>query len=138
MADSDVTPVPSCPPKQMIEIATSLTAPNAPGRYVSYFVLSTPDGQRFGHRMWVDIVVVAAAREPVAPPTPEPAPVEPQPEPQPHPPASPPIEIPEKYQTSMQLLENMGFTNKALNLAILEHNKGHFQNALSQLCEITQ
>jgi len=34
-----------------------MVAPSKPGRYVSYWRLAQPNGERFGQRVWVDIVV---------------------------------------------------------------------------------
>jgi len=48
----------SVAPGQSVDIAVTMTAPSSPGRYVSYYRLTTPDGSRFGHRIWVDILVV--------------------------------------------------------------------------------
>lgn len=50
--------VPSVAPRAEIDIAVSMTAPSSPGRYVSYWRLCTPDGIRFGQRVWVDIFAV--------------------------------------------------------------------------------
>jgi len=36
-----------------------MVAPGKPGRYVSYWRLSTPDGTRFGQRVWVDVIVAS-------------------------------------------------------------------------------
>lgn len=56
---------------------------SVPGRYVSYWRLCAPEGQRFGHRVWVDIQVsadkVISLEKPVEPIPVEPIPAEPQP-----------------------------------------------------------
>lgn len=39
------------------EIEVRLTAPEMPGRYVGYWRLEAPGGQKIGHRLWVDITV---------------------------------------------------------------------------------
>eukprot|EP01118_Nematostelium_gracile_P009690 TRINITY_DN3272_c0_g2_i1.p1 TRINITY_DN3272_c0_g2~~TRINITY_DN3272_c0_g2_i1.p1 ORF type:complete len:553 (-),score=140.54 TRINITY_DN3272_c0_g2_i1:92-1750(-) len=49
--------VPALVPENSVEVSVSMTAPKLPGRYVGYWRLSTPDGTRFGQRIWVDIVV---------------------------------------------------------------------------------
>ena len=36
-----------------------MTAPQSPGRYVSFWKLADADGVRFGQRVWADICVVA-------------------------------------------------------------------------------
>jgi len=40
-----------------IDVSVNLVAPEKPGRYTGYFKLSTPDGRKFGQRVWVSIVV---------------------------------------------------------------------------------
>lgn len=40
-----------------LDIAVSLRTPRAPGRYVGYWRCTDASGQRFGHRVWIDIVV---------------------------------------------------------------------------------
>jgi len=62
--------VPSVKPGEEVDIAVDVVAPARPGRYVSYWRLCLPDGNRFGHRVWVDMFVNApnaaasAAEEP--------------------------------------------------------------------------
>ncbi|KAK3842038.1 MAG: hypothetical protein J3R72DRAFT_400851 [Linnemannia gamsii] len=38
-------------------ISATLKAPSIPGRYISYWRLVSPSGERFGHRVWCDILV---------------------------------------------------------------------------------
>jgi len=69
--------VPAVPSGEEIDIAVDMTAPNVPGRYTSYWRLCTPEGHRFGHRVWVDIIVrdqplAAAAPMQVAEPVAQP------------------------------------------------------------------
>ncbi|KAJ6841496.1 protein NBR1-like protein [Iris pallida] len=40
-----------------LDIAIDFTAPSVPGRYVSYWRMASPSGQRFGQRVWVLIKV---------------------------------------------------------------------------------
>jgi len=47
-------------PEQEVEISVPLVAPNKPGRYTGYWKMSTPDGRKFGQRVWVSIVVPSA------------------------------------------------------------------------------
>jgi len=49
--------VPSVASGEEIDIAVDMVAPSVPGRYVSYWRLCTPEGHRFGHRVWVDVIV---------------------------------------------------------------------------------
>jgi len=55
----------SVSPGVSIDIAVDMVAPSAPGKYVSYYRLVTPDGNRFGHRIWVDVLVAADEVKPV-------------------------------------------------------------------------
>jgi len=47
-----------------VDITVSLRAPTAPGEYVGYWQLRTPDGLLFGPHVFVDIVVIAATATP--------------------------------------------------------------------------
>ncbi|KAF7721705.1 Next to BRCA1 protein 1 protein [Apophysomyces ossiformis] len=49
--------VPATAPGEENHVIASLQTPDAPGRYVSYFRLVTPDGTRFGDLLWCDITV---------------------------------------------------------------------------------
>ncbi|ORZ16857.1 hypothetical protein BCR42DRAFT_413335 [Absidia repens] len=51
--------VPAISPGEETRIAIELSAPDAPGRHVGYFRLSSPEGIRFGDRLWCDIVVAS-------------------------------------------------------------------------------
>jgi len=42
---------------QEIDISVPLVAPAKPGRYTGYWKMATPDGKKFGQRMWASIVV---------------------------------------------------------------------------------
>ncbi|KAL8256906.1 hypothetical protein R6Q59_028947 [Mikania micrantha] len=45
-----------------IDIAVTFTAPELPGRYVSYWRMASPSGQKFGQRLWVSIQVDASMK----------------------------------------------------------------------------
>jgi len=53
-------PVGRVEPGQSVCIAADLQAPSEPGRYMSYWRLMDPEGNRFGHVVWCDIIVEAA------------------------------------------------------------------------------
>jgi len=56
--DSVLVPVEGpVPSQQEVEISVDLVAPAEPGRYTCFFRLVTPEGVKFGQRMWVSIVV---------------------------------------------------------------------------------
>ncbi|EGZ15900.1 hypothetical protein PHYSODRAFT_351654 [Phytophthora sojae] len=50
--------IPSVLPGKSIDVSLRMVAPAKPGRYTGYWRLSTPDGNRFGQRLWVDINVM--------------------------------------------------------------------------------
>lgn len=67
-----VVPV-DVPPNQVVDLSVDLTAPNAPGTYRGYWRLRSPQGEFFGDRVWVEIVVsTTAATQPSATSTPLP------------------------------------------------------------------
>lgn len=45
-------------PCEETNVAVDFLAPARPGRYISYWRLALPSGQRFGQRIWVYIKVV--------------------------------------------------------------------------------
>lgn len=49
-------------PRQEVDITVELQAPARPGRYVGHFRMAVDD-QRFGHRVWADIIVVEPQTE---------------------------------------------------------------------------
>ncbi|XP_062222889.1 protein JOKA2-like [Phragmites australis] len=50
-------PVNGFPVDKEIDIAVDFVAPARPGRYISYWRLASPSGQKFGQRVWVHIQV---------------------------------------------------------------------------------
>jgi len=51
--------VPIAKPGEMIEVAVDAVAPEGPGRYMSFYRLTAPDGSRFGDKLWLALEVVA-------------------------------------------------------------------------------
>ena len=45
------------PVEQELDIAVDFVAPDRPGRYISYWRMASPSGQKFGQRVWVLIHV---------------------------------------------------------------------------------
>lgn len=67
-------PVAAAKVNEDVDISVALVSPPETGRFVSYWRLITPQGVRFGHRVWADVVVKpfqqqepARAVAPVAP-----------------------------------------------------------------------
>jgi len=42
---------------QDVDVSVNLVAPSKPGRYTGYWKMCTPEGRKFGQRVWVSIVV---------------------------------------------------------------------------------
>jgi len=59
LSNLEAITVPAIEPNSEVDIAVDMVAPGKPGRYVSYWRLSTPDGTRFGQRVWVDVIVAS-------------------------------------------------------------------------------
>ncbi|PWA82069.1 PB1 domain, Zinc finger, ZZ-type, UBA-like, Next to BRCA1, central domain protein [Artemisia annua] len=53
-------PADGLPVDNELDVAVDFTAPELPGRYVSYWRMAAPGGQKFGQRVWVLIQVDAA------------------------------------------------------------------------------
>lgn len=133
LSSTDATVVPPLLPGEDLEIAVEMVAPTKPGRYVSYWRLTQPDGTRFGQRIWVDIIVseeTQAPSQPISNSESEPMPVdesiiedsidddlvEPQPE----------------NEKVLKLLE-FGFSDLALIKRALVENNNDFGAALNAL-----
>jgi next to BRCA1 gene 1 protein len=67
-------------PGQEFPFTVLLRTPVRPGKVISYWRLTTPDGEKFGHRLWCDVNVRIVKEEPKPEPEPE---QEPKPEPEP-------------------------------------------------------
>lgn len=88
MTMTESVQVPPVNPEEETEISVEMTAPSRPGRYIGYWRLACSDGTRFGHRVWVDIIVTPTSA-PVtatpsvtamsAPPAAQPVPMEAEP-----------------------------------------------------------
>ncbi|XP_059441396.1 protein JOKA2 [Corylus avellana] len=51
------------PVDKELDIAVDFTAPASPGRYMSYWRMASPSGQKFGQRVWVLIQVDASLKD---------------------------------------------------------------------------
>jgi len=63
LSAADSVAVPAVNPNEEIEIAVDMVAPSKSGRYIGYWRLAQADGNRFGQRVWIDIVVAAPGTE---------------------------------------------------------------------------
>ncbi|KAG2659494.1 hypothetical protein PVAP13_1KG360400 [Panicum virgatum] len=57
LRDPHAIPVNGFPVDKEIDVAVDFVAPTRPGRYISYWRLASPSGQKFGQRVWVHIQV---------------------------------------------------------------------------------
>lgn len=56
-------PAEGLPVDSELDVAVDFIAPELPGRYVSYWRMASPSGQKFGQRVWVLIQVDASLKE---------------------------------------------------------------------------
>lgn len=117
-----------------------MVSPAKAGRYTGYWRLSTPDGNRFGQRLWVDInvadpSVTAEAAIRVEAPAPlvkkheEPAVTVPAPAPV----ASKPKQVDFKWRAELDSLADMGFTDESKNTQLLETYEGNLDAVVNAL-----
>lgn len=105
MGGPQSVPVPfegSVPENQEVDISVPLVAPASPGRYVGFWRLCSPEGRKFGQRIWVSIVVPSASSD-----------------------ESPPTVVPEKYEELVDIILGMGFeVKKRWILRLLQKHDG--------------
>ncbi|KAL1554197.1 protein JOKA2-like [Salvia divinorum] len=142
---------------QELDVSIDFIAPKHPGRYISYWRMASPSGQKFGQRVWVIIQVEASATEesprdtvrnlnlnlppavpiyrlppPPPPPPPRRAPVAIVPE---------PVELGEKSVMEDKLLrelKEMGFEQVDLNKQVLRMNEYDLEQAVDDLCGVAE
>lgn len=60
MGSSETVPLPvegAVAPNAEVDVSVNLVAPSKPGRYTGYWKMTTPEGRKFGQRVWASIVV---------------------------------------------------------------------------------
>ena len=149
-SDAATIPVKPLAVGEEMDISVTMTAPTVPSRYISYFRLCTPDGVRFGHRIWVDFIAAAKAAQPepqpAAPapqqvtPQPTPAPQTVAPTPQPVAPApQPSAEVSKQslldicMEDDLKELASMGFTDREKNKKLWKECKGDMTAIVARL-----
>jgi hypothetical protein len=56
--DEEQPLVPLAAPGEVVDVSVKVQMPDKPGRYTGYYRLSYgPDGIKFGHRIWIDVLV---------------------------------------------------------------------------------
>jgi hypothetical protein len=140
----------SVSPGEEVVICATFTAPPFAGRYRSFWRLVTPSGDRFGHRVWLDIHVENSNADQVfgthpvasAPPADSAE----------HEASAPPAaaaEDPEdtgpsvrphsgSWTAELEELNNMGFFDDDLSTDLLEQFKGHLSNVVDELVKRSQ
>ncbi|CAI5716979.1 unnamed protein product [Hyaloperonospora brassicae] len=137
--------IPSVQPGKSIDVSLRMVAPAKAGRYTGYWRLSTPDGNRFGQRLWVDINVMDTeeltpvstggaeevradnASAAVVPSEVEGSTV-----------ATPSVAETEsieslRWSDQLQVLASMGFANETRNLALLTQHDGNMEAVITDL-----
>jgi len=135
LSSVEAVAVPVVEPGVEVDIAVDMTAPTLPGRYVGYYRLLTPDGTRFGQRVWVDIVV-APQEEKSKEETPKQMEVETPTKPQPvvEPVQPPTAQLP--VSPEHQQLLDMGFIDKELNIKLLAKNNNDVLRTVQELLQL--
>lgn len=105
-------------PGTEIDISVPLTAPNAPGRYVTYFRLSGADQKKFGQRVWCSVIVreAGSSSEEEAANN-----------------AAPADADMVKFQHQLQVLAEMNLTNLRLNVRLLNKFDGNLEAVVERL-----
>jgi len=131
--------VPALPPGQDVDVVVDMVAPTKAGRYVSYWRLAQPNGERFGQRVWVDIVVEPKkSTETVEESTPETI-EESVPETmQVSPPSQEESNLFENLEQNVNELINLGFSDSGLIKALLEINENNLEKTMEDLFNLTK
>eukprot|EP01088_Endostelium_zonatum_P017727 TRINITY_DN537_c0_g1_i1.p1 TRINITY_DN537_c0_g1~~TRINITY_DN537_c0_g1_i1.p1 ORF type:complete len:531 (+),score=143.68 TRINITY_DN537_c0_g1_i1:187-1779(+) len=104
-----------------IDVSIDMIAPSRPGRYISNFRLEDGTGMKFGHRIWVDIVVIEAEvkkEEKV-----EEKKVEKVEE---------KVVKKDENEEKLELLESMGFCDRERNMRLLAKYRGDIVLAINE------
>jgi len=158
LSSEDSVSVPPVGPGQEIDVAIDMKAPKNAGRYISNWRLTTSDGQRFGHRVWADVVVFAEPQKEEVKAEETPKVVEKEKEPLPQPVKVVEDKKPQQVEEAKKPLVNekkvdddipvgpfrqmlielydMGFTNRALNRQVLVRCRGDLVAAVHELLRV--
>ncbi|XP_047939430.1 protein JOKA2-like isoform X2 [Salvia hispanica] len=145
---------------QELDVSIRFISPKHSGRYISYWRLASPSGEKFGQRVWVIIQVEAPAIEEESPretlrdlnlnlpPPPPPIYKLPPPPPPPPPPRRTPFaSIPESIELHKKSLmedkllgelKEMGFDQVDRNKQLLRMNGYDLDQAVDDLCGVSE
>jgi len=115
--------------KEEFDVSVKLRAPSQPGRYISYYQMATQTGEKFGHRVWVDIQVDGIGNDEDT----SPIPIQNDSEPSFPKIVSKSVYGDQKYANSLAQLVDMGFDDYESNLAVLTAADGNLQAAIQTL-----
>jgi len=59
-SNGNIVPVPLAGPNEVVHISIDIIVPDEPGRYRSTWRLQTAEGNRFGPRIWIDLIASEA------------------------------------------------------------------------------
>mmetsp|Transcript_11565 Transcript_11565/g.20535 ORF Transcript_11565/g.20535 Transcript_11565/m.20535 type:complete len:843 (-) Transcript_11565:137-2665(-) len=123
-------PVPALDVGAQHDLELSLVAPSKPGRYVGYWRLAMggPSYLRFGHRLWVDVLVVNSNNTG----TPEDTGVEVAGDPEI---SSSELTAAERWSKELDSLAEMGFTNTMELIPLLEAENGEVATVIEKLVQ---
>lgn len=123
-------PVPALDVGAQHDIELSLVAPSKPGRYVGYWRLAMggPSYLRFGHRLWVDVLVVNSNNTSA----PEDTGVEVAGDPEI---SSSELTAAERWSKELDSLAEMGFTNTMELIPMLEAENGEVATVIDKLVQ---
>jgi hypothetical protein len=142
--------VPLAMPGMTVEVSARVAVPKEAGRYTGYYRLATADGKRFGHRVWLDVLVPKETAAPIAAPAPTPAtppvatakpaevkkPATPSPKKEVKAPTAAAPTAPkkeEKYGAELSRLRGMGFKDDEMLLELLAAANGNVQQVIDWL-----
>ena len=134
LSEVNSVPVPSIKPGDEVDISVQMKAPSRPGRYTSFWRLSS-DSNRFGHRVWTDILVTDSSEQP---------PVEQPQQVKIEQPQQVKIEQPQQVKIEqpdspeVESICAMGFLDRELVRKVLKDNNNNVHDAVQALLNINE
>lgn len=136
--------IPSVLPGKSIDVSLRMVAPTKAGRYTGYWRLSTPDGNRFGQRLWVDINVMEPEEQAAVKMDTTETRADARPlasvgttaaEPSVATPAVVTTESTDalRWSDELQVLADMGFTDTTRNVVLLTQHNGNMDLVITEL-----
>lgn len=121
-------------PDETLDISFNFIAPSKPGRYISHFRMASPEGQLFGQRIYIDIIVddkpikdEYVTKEEIGSQSEEDSKESEEVE------VKKEVEYDGIYADQIKILDGMGFSNTEHCLEILESTYGDLSQAIEKL-----